>query len=442
MSIVTDLTRMWLTRSAKPFLFTNEFDKRLPFGECQNLGLYVHIPFCKSICSFCPYCKVIYSKEACNRYIDALIKEIHMVGNSQSTREPHSAHEQQIFTGALSPHDLSAPGKKQVTSLYFGGGTPALAANRMAEIISAINEHFVITEGIGVELHPDNVTVPLLQTLKNAGVTKISIGIQSFQEKYQKVLGRGSVDIDAMAAALKSVPFETVSMDFIFALPGQTFDDLKSDIDTAFENGANHVAIYPFIDFTFTSSNVTAMPKREKRRLLDAITKYCLDKGYVRSSIWTFAKEKHARYSSMTRDNFLGFGCSATTLLKEQFKINTFSVDEYCKRIDGGLLPTSLTLRFSLRQRMVYYLFWTAYSTRVAAADFEHFFGVSLKKMYGFELAFAKLLGFITEEDGTYQMTLKGAFYYHYYENFYTLSYIDKMWGIMRKEAFPEKIRL
>lgn len=442
MSIVTDLTRMWLTRSAKPFLFTNEFDTQLPFDECQNLGLYVHIPFCKNICSFCPYCKIIYSEESCNRYIDALIKEIHMVGNSQSTREPHSAHEQQIFAGALSPHDLSAPGKKQVTSLYFGGGTPALAANRMAEIISAIEEHFVITEGIGVELHPDNVTVPLLQTLKNAGVTKISIGIQSFQEKYQKVLGRGSVDIDAMAAALKSVPFETVSMDFIFALPGQTFDDLKSDIDTAFENGANHVAIYPFIDFTFTSSNVTAMPKREKRRLLDAITKYCLDKGYVRSSIWTFAREQHARYSSMTRDNFLGFGCSATTLLKEQFKINTFSVDEYCKRIDGGLLPTSLTLRFSLRQRMVYYLFWTAYSTRVAAADFEHFFGVSLKKMYGFELAFAKLLGFITEEDGAYQMTLKGAFYYHYYENFYTLSYIDKMWGIMRKEAFPEKIRL
>lgn len=443
MSIITDLTRMWLTRSVKPFLFTNEFDKRLPFGECQNLGLYVHIPFCKSICSFCPYCKVIYSKETCNHYIDALIKEIHMVGsNHQSSYKPYSAHGQQTFADGPSSHGVSAPDKKSVTSLYFGGGTPALAADRMAEIIAAIDEHFVITEGIGVELHPDNVTVPLLQMLKNASVTKISIGIQSFQEKYQTILGRGSVDIDAMAAALKSVPFETVSMDFIFALPGQTFDDLKSDIDTAFANGANHVAIYPFIDFTFTSSNVTAMPKREKRRLLDAITKYCLDKGYVRSSIWTFAKEKHARYSSMTRDNFLGFGCSATTLLKEQFKINTFSVDEYCKRIDGGLLPTSLTLRFSLRQRMVYYLFWTAYSTRVAAADFEHFFGVSLKKMYGFELALAKLLGFITEKDGTYQMTLKGAFYYHYYENFYTLSYIDTMWGILRKEAFPEKIRL
>ena len=98
--------------------------------------------------------------------------------------------------------------------------------------------------------------------------------------------------------------------------------------------------------------------------------------------------------------------------------------------------------RFSLRQRMVYYLFRTLYSTKVDSRDFEAFFGVSLRKMYGFEFRLAKLFGFLTEEDGIYKMTLKGAFYYHYYENFYTLAYIDKMWGIMREEAFPDKIEL
>ena len=144
----------------------------------------------------------------------------------------------------------------------------------------------------------------------------------------------------------------------------------------------------------------------------------------------------------MTRENFLGVGCSATTLLHDQFKINTFSVEEYCSRIGDEKLPTSLTIRFSLRQRMVYYLFWTAYSTKVSSEDFEKFFGVSLKKMYGLELWLAKVLGFVTEKDGIYTMTDKGAFYYHYYEQFYTLSYIDKMWGIMRKEAFPKEIRL
>ena len=167
-----------------------------------------------------------------------------------------------------------------------------------------------------------------------------------------------------------------------------------------------------------------------------------MSKGYRRTSIWTFSNEEGARYSSMTRDYFLGFGCSATTLLHKQFKINTFSVEEYCRRMDCGELPTSLTLRFSLRQRMVYYLFWTAYSMKVSAADFEKFFGIPLKKMYGFEFFLAKRLGFVTEQKGIYRMTLKGAFYYHYYENFYTLAYIDKMWGIMRREAFPEKIQL
>lgn len=417
MSTIANLTRMWLTRSTKPFIFKNEYDQRLPFSDCENLGLYVHIPFCDNICNFCPYCKVRYSKELCDRYIDTLLREIHSVGSQYS-------------------------GKKRTTSLYFGGGTPALAADRMKEIIDAIKEHFIITEGIGVELHPDNVVPSVLRVLKNAGVTKISIGIQSFQEKFQSTLGRTNVNISVLKEALSEVPFETVSMDFIFALPAQTFEDLKADIDTAFQNGANHVAIYPFIDFTFTSTTVAAMPKKEKQALLNAIALYCMDKGYTRSSVWTFSSDKEAKYSSMTRDNFLGFGCSATTLLKDQFKINTFSVEEYCRRVDEGKLPTSLTIRFSLRQRMVYYLFWTAYSTKVSTRDFEEFFDIPLKKMYGMELKIAKLLGFIVEENGVYSMTLKGVFYYHYYESFYTLAYIDKMWGIMRKEAFPQKIEL
>jgi oxygen-independent coproporphyrinogen-3 oxidase len=231
-------------------------------------------------------------------------------------------------------------------------------------------------------------------------------------------------------------------MDFIFALPGQTYEDLKYDVDTAFSIGANHVAIYPFIDFTFTDSKLPVMPKKEKRALLDSITNYCQSKGYERTSIWTFTNEKSANYSSMTRENFIGFGCSATSLFKDQFKINTFDVKSYCDRINSGDLATSLTVRFEKRQRMVYWLFWTAYSTRVRAEDFERFFGKSLKKMYGFEIFVAKLLGFVTEKDGVYEMTLRGAFYYHYYESFYTLSYIDKMWGIMRKEAFPQHIDL
>ena len=417
MGVITKLARMWLTRTTKPFLFKNEYDEKLSFVELGNLGLYVHIPFCRSICNFCPYCKVKYQSDLCDKYIDALIKEIHLVGNQVKE-------------------------KKVVTSLYFGGGTPALVADRLKEIILAIEEHFIITEGIGIELHPSNVTIDLLTKLKEANVSKISIGVQSFNPKYQSVLGRNTVNPIELKNALDKVKFETVSMDFIFALPSQTFKDLKEDVDLAFASGANHIAIYPFIDFTFTTSKVKGMKKREKRKLLDAITNYCLSKGYVRSSIWTFSNEPNASYSSMTRDNFLGFGCSATTLLKDQFKINTFSVEEYCNRINQEKLPTSLTIRFTKHQRMIYYLFWTAYSTKVDTRDFKKFFGVPLEKEYGFELLVARLLGFIKAKNGVYTMTLRGAFYYHHYEHYYTYSYIDKMWGVMRKEAFPKQIKL
>lgn len=417
MRMLTSATRMWLTRSWRPFTFTDTYENTLDYADCRNLGLYVHIPFCESICSFCPYCKTIYTKDACEKYIRFLLKEIHMVG--KQCKE-----------------------KKKVTSLYFGGGTPTLAVEHLADIIHTLQMYFEITEGIGVELHPRHVTEPILRELKNAGVTKISIGIQSFQKKYQEILGRQMVDIKAMAYELRKVPFETVSMDFIFALPNQTYENLKADIDLAFSHGANHVAIYPFIDFTFTDAAVPAMPKKEKKELLDKITAYCVQKGYVRTSIWTFAKKQNIVYSSMTRENFLGFGCSATTLLNRQFKINTFSVEEYGKRLKEEQLPTALTLQFTKRQRMLYYLFWTAYSTKVDAKDFEAFFGVPLKKVYGLELALAKKLGFVTEKNGVYAMTPKGAFYYHYYENFYTLAYIDKMWGLMRKEAFPKRMKL
>ena len=417
MSAITSLTRMILTRNLHPFVFHNEYDMILPYEECERLGLYIHIPFCRSICSFCPYCKTVYQKDLCNAYIDALLKEIAFFGKQGG-------------------------GKKQVTSLYFGGGSPALAADRLKEILDNVRTYFDIEEGIGIELHPDDVTVDTLALLAEAGVTRLSIGIQSFSPRFAHILGRKEADAETIKAVLDRFAFETVSMDLIFALPGQTADDLKKDIETAFSHGANHIAVYPLIDFTFTPGAIAPMKNKDKRKLLDELTEYCRAKGYARQSIWTFAKEQGACYSSMTRDTFLGFGCSAATLLNHQFKINTFDVKEYISRLSRGLPATSLTLRFTLRQRMVYYLFWQAYSTRVDERDFEHFFGKRLKQQFGPELALAKMLGWITESDGVYEMTLTGAFKYHYYENYYTLAYIDKMWGILRKTAFPEKITL
>lgn len=416
MGILTSISRSWLTKTIKPFHFRSGENNALSFMYTPQLGLYIHIPFCRSICSFCPYCKVFYDEELSARYIRALLAEIDLVGKECKGY------------------------KKEVTSLYFGGGTPALIAEDIASIIERVNTYFVINEGIGVELHPEDCTTERLQMLKDAGVSKISIGVQSFQPEILKILGRDPIDYDSVFKAIRQVSFETVSVDFIFALPTQTAESLIQDIELAFAHGANHFAMYPFIDFTFTQRKFVRQKERDKKRLLYDIVRYCEKCGYHRDSIWTFSKTGRGRYSSMTRDNFLGFGCSATTLLEEQFKINTFDVEAYIRQMKQGKMATSLTLFFTKRQRMVYYLFWTLYSMELSETNFETFFNKTLNSQYGVEMKLAKWLKLVTKDGDTYRLTTKGSYYFHYYEHFYTLSYIDQMWSLMQKQAFPAQL--
>ena len=414
---MTSLLRIWLTRSFKPFEFKNRHDNRLDFEGLDQLGLYVHIPFCRSICSFCPYCKVLYDQDLSERYLEALLAEIEIVGGT-----------------------LDAP--KEVTSLYFGGGTPALMVDSLADIITALKKYFIIRGGIGVELHPENVRVETLDTMKFAGVIMISIGVQSFDESCLTALGRSEPDYRRIFEAVRKSGFETVDMDLIFAIPGQTARILKKDIETAFANGATQISTYPFIDFTFADNRYKPLPEKEKKKMLSEITAFCAYMGCQRTSVWTFARPGTEKYSSITRDNFLGFGVSATTLLKDQFKINTFSIEGYINRIENGELPTSLTLDFSLRQRAAYYLFWSAYSMRISPDGFLSYFGKPLESMYGPEIGLCVLLGLLIKKGTDYELTEKGAYYYHYIEQAYTTAYIDKMWNISRNEPFPEKIIL
>lgn len=417
MGFFTTAARSWLVRSWKPFRFTNDFDHALDYQNTASLGLYVHIPFCRQICDFCPYCKQLYESETADAYAESVLREIRLVCADQKR-------------------------KKDVTSLYFGGGSPALMADDLGRIISELKEHFNITDGIGAELHPEDVTTEILRKLKTAGVSKISIGIQSFDKAVLRKLGRKIFDLNRVFSAIRTVVFDTVSMDFIFAIDGQTFESVKSDIDTAFANGANHIALYPFIDFTFSDSDIKKMSKRRMKFLLYQISEYCEDQGYARDSIWTFGKPGAGKYSSMTRDNFLGFGCSAATLLADQFKINTFLPEAYSERVNADTLPTALTIRFSRRQRMVYWLFWRFYTTRLDPRDFEEVFDIPLQRMYGIEFWLGRIFGLLKKEDGAYRLTNRGVFYYHHFEGYYTLAYIDRMWNVMRSEAFPKELIL
>jgi len=263
--LLTSLMRICLTRSFKTFHFKHEYSNELSFENLDTLGLYVHIPFCRSICSFCPYCKVLYCPETAANYKIALLKEIALVGEQLQS-------------------------KKTITSLYFGGGTPVLMLDHLKNIIDKLNQYFIIRDAIGVELHPDDITEQNLQKLKQIGVTMVSIGFQSFHEGCLQKLGRSGNSFIDKLQLVKKMNFDVVDVDLIFAIPSQTDEIIANDIKTAFDNGATQISTYPFIDFTFASNEYKPMSERTKKKMLKALSEYCESIGVDRTSVWTFAK--------------------------------------------------------------------------------------------------------------------------------------------------------
>jgi menaquinone C8-methyltransferase len=414
--LIPSLLRIMLTRSFQPFTFRGEQQIELEFATIEDLGLYLHIPFCHSLCSFCPYNKVIYDEQLAEQYKAALLKEIDLVGSQLKMKKP-------------------------VTSLYIGGGTPALMAGSLKEIIDCIRKYFILEHGIAVELHPDDLTPRIIALLQEAGVTMISVGIQSFNRQCLAALGRAENDYSQAIELLKQSGFEVIDIDLIFAIPGQTKQMLLNDIDTAFNLGATQVSTYPFIEFSFNRNSCKPLSAGDKKRMLRAIAECCEESGRERTSVWTFALSGTAKYSSVTRDHFLGFGPSATTLLDKKFKINTFSIEAYIEKVHSGQLPTSLSLSFTLRQRAAYYLFWSAYAMKIDPVHFEKIVGRPLSELFGFELWIAQKLSLLYMKKGCYYLTTRGALYYHFIEQAYTHAYISKTRDICRANPFPQKSR-
>ncbi len=416
--MLISILRVMITRSFKPFVFqNNNCNKQIDY-DVPNLGLYVHVPFCKELCPFCPYYKIKYDASLASKYVDALIKEIHLKS--------------------------SKVGKKRVaTSLYFGGGSPSLIINSLGRVLDAFKEHFVIEGNIGTELHPDNVTPSLIAELKDIGFDIVSLGIQSFNEKNLSTLGRKEKsDNRQKLEMIAKKGFRAIDVDLIFGIPGQTPKDLREDMIKAAEYGATQISTYPFIDFTYASNKQKPLNKREKRILLDSIVKTSEEIGFTRTSVWTFAKKDTPKYSSITRDNFLGFGPSATTLLKDNFRINTFSVTEYINTLEDNRIPTALILDFSKRARYLYWLFWSCYNLDIDKNNFFQLFNKDLDSDFWWEIKVGKLLGIIENNGDGYKLTDKGAYLFHLVEQKYTNQYIDKTWRMARKTPWPEKIVL
>lgn len=411
----SSLFRIVETRSLKPLRFTN-INVEYIDDDIDDIGIYVHIPFCITLCPFCPYNKIRYDREIALRYKEALIKEIYLIGSHYK--------------------------EKNITSIYFGGGTPSLMIDELEDIIVALNKVFNIECNIGIELHPRDITEELAYKLKNIGFTMVSVGIQSFQAKELNTLGREFIDGNKKIRILKDIGFKVIDVDLIFGIKGQTVEDLKKDFMIAFENGATQVSTYPFIDFSYAKNKTSPLGSREKRRLLHSLEKLRKDLKLSRTAVWTFGKKDVPKYSSITRDAYIGFGASAASLTKKYFKLNTFGVEEYIQTVNNGRNPKALTMDFNQRTRALYWGFWNAYTLEFKNDEFKKMFNKDIKSFFAVELLIAQLLGIIRKNKKDYRLTDFGIYLYHLIEQHYTHQYIDKTWRVCGQNPWPEKIDL
>jgi oxygen-independent coproporphyrinogen-3 oxidase len=187
----------------------------------SNAGLYIHVPFCTSVCPYCDFAVTIAGQDRRLAYLDALEREI-VLARDQGLR---------------------------FDTVYFGGGTPSnLAPDQLGRVLSTIRDELEIAPGTTnhLEINPDDVTKATAEAWRELGFSFASLGVQSFDDEALEFLGRAHRAADGLRAArmLRDAGFATVSIDLIFGLPGQTVGDWRRQLETALSLGVDHLSCY------------------------------------------------------------------------------------------------------------------------------------------------------------------------------------------------------
>lgn len=341
-------------------------------------------------------------------------------------------------------------GNLEVASVYFGGGTPSMTPELVESVLSWLRRNGQLAGEVGVEVHPLDAMPDTVGRLRDIGVTMVSLGIQTFNDRLLALLGRGyhASLARGMCEQVLTAGFEAVDIDLIFALPGQTVAEVVEDATTAIALGADQVSAYPLILFSDTplaarlsSVGVRLPQRRTERRMLDALVRQARGSGYERSSIWSFNRPGAPRYTTVTRDSFLGIGAGASSRLGDQFRVNTFSVRDYIEATYAGS-PAALRTRMNEGDRMAYWLFWRCYDTVIDTARFREQFGCDLPGAVSATLRAFCVLGLVRQEGPAFRLTDRGAYLFHLVEKEYTHSYLETLWSACRREAWPKVVRL
>lgn len=363
-------------------------------------AIYIHIPFCEHICYYCDFNKVFLEGQPVDEYVDLLIKEMEMV-TAKHAMEP-------------------------VETVFVGGGTPTtLTEAQLAKLCSAVQHLFPLTEDaeFSFEANPGDLSLSKLQVMKDHGVNRLSMGVQSFNNELLKKIGRIHTvdDVYQSVNNAKQVGFENVSIDLIFSLPGQTEADFEDTLTKALNLDLPHYSAYSLIIepktifYNLMQKGKLLLPGEDaEANMYEMLMSTMEERGRKQYEISNFAKpgfESRHNIVYWSNEHYFGFGAGAHGYIGETRYANYGPLKKYMQPLKKNELPTFQQKELTLKEKMEEEMFLGL--RKVAGVDKAHFqakFGQPLDTTFARAIDKTVEKGWLESTPESVRLTRRGRF--------------------------------
>jgi oxygen-independent coproporphyrinogen-3 oxidase len=365
--------------------------------------LYIHIPFCRQKCPYCAFFSQEHSGNDLSRYAELLCSEMSLVAKK------------------------TAP-QQVLDSIYFGGGTPSLLDFRqVARIIEQAEQSFGLADRaeITLEANPGTVGHRKLADFRRAGVNRLSLGVQSFDDRMLTALGRIHTAAETQEAfeAARRANFENIGIDLINSLPGQTREMWQADLEQALRLAPEHISVYGLTieeDTRFAemyAEDSPLLPDEDlSAEMFETADDLLVSRGYEHYEIANYARPGfRSQHNSgyWHRDGYLGLGAGAHSFLLDSGYGTRFSnaadLDKYCRTVQQGELPRLDISPLSREEAMAEHMFLgLRMSDGVSFEAFNTKFGTGLMDVFGQELGTLRMQGLVAENSSGFRLTRRG----------------------------------
>jgi coproporphyrinogen III oxidase-like Fe-S oxidoreductase len=356
-------------------------------GHGQGISLYVHIPFCRALCPFCCFNRYLFREDLARRYFTDLKREL----------------------------DLYLERGFNFSCVYFGGGTPTVLMDELAAFIAYLKTRCQVRE-ISLETTPGELTTPHIEQLKNMGINRLSVGVQSFDESILKTRGRNTGPADEVKKRLLAAEgqFATLNVDFVFNFPGQSVAQFQADVAAFKGLGIDQATFYPLMASPHKKDALERKFNRvdnsREPQFYDVILRELYHGGYTPSTAWCFSRgERMIDEYIIEYDDYIGIGAGSVSIVRGNFYVNSFSLDRYHEFVDGHQLPIVGWRRLAEKENQRYYLLTKLFGMKLDTAAFRRRFGADIGGKLWAEMTFLKTCGLVSG-DGTLHVTEKGMY--------------------------------